>query len=99
MQLDFKTLTETIKILSELESEILMNKLLEIINNNEIQKPDKHNRKQDIKTSYFNIDLTEDEIDKIIDLLQENQMNFVGDGDNHEQLFYHYSDLIDSWIV
>lgn len=99
MQLDFKTLSETIKILSELESEILMNKLLEIINNNEIQKPDKHNRKQDIKTSYFNIDLTEDEIDEIIDLLQENQMNFVGDEDNHEQLFYHYSDLIDNWIV
>ncbi len=99
MQLDFKTLRETIKILSELESEILMNKLLEIIDNNEIQKPDKHNRKQDIKTSYFNIDLTEDEIDEIIDLLEENQMKFVGDGDNHEQLFYHYSDLIDNWIV
>ena len=76
-----------------------MNKLLEILRNNEIQKPEKHNRKQDIVTSYFNLDLKEDEIDEIIDLLQENQMNFADDGDNHEELFYHYSDLIDSWIA
>lgn len=99
MELNYTKLKETITILSELGSEILMNKLLEILSNNEIQKPEKHNRKRDIETSYFNIDLTEDEIDEIIDLLQENQMKFVGDGDNHEQLFYHYSDLIDSWIV
>ena len=64
MELDYSTLKGTIKILSELESEILVNKLLEILHNNEIQKPEKHNRKQDIETSYFKIDLTEDEMQK-----------------------------------
>ena len=99
MELDYKTIKETIKILTDLESEILMNKLLNILRKNEIQKPQNHNRKQDIETSYFSINLTQDEIEEIIDLLQDNQMKFVGDGDNHEELFYHYSDLIDSWIV
>ncbi len=99
MELDYTTIKETIKILTDLESEILMNKLLNILRNNEIQKLQNHNRKQDIETSYFSINLTEDEIDEIIDLLQDNQMKFVGDGNNHEELFYHYSDLIDSWIV
>lgn len=99
MELDYTTIKETIKNLANLESEILMNKLLNILLNNEIQKPQNHNRKQDVETSYFSINLTEDEIDEIIDLLQDNQMKFVRDGDNHEKLFYHYSDLIDSWIV
>ena len=99
MELDYKTIKETIKILTDLESEILMNKLLNILRKNEIQKPQNHNRKQDIETSYFSINLTQDEIEEIIDLLQDNQMKFVGDGDNHEELFYHYSELIDSWIV
>jgi hypothetical protein len=99
MELDYSTLKETIEILSKLKSEILMNRLLEILGNNEIQKPEKHNRKQDIETSYFYIDLTEDEKDEIIDLLQDNQMNYIGDGNKPEKLFYHYSDLLDNWNV
>lgn len=99
MQLDYKTLKETIKILSEFEKESLVNKLLEIISNNEIPKSAKHNRKDDIEVSYFNIDLCDDEVDEIIDFLQENQIKYVGDGKDDEQIFYHYSDLIDSWIV
>lgn len=96
--MDYRTLKDTIKVISELENEILLNKLLEILRHNEIQKPEKHNRKEEIETSHFDINLTEDEINEIIDILQETQMKFVDDGDNHEQLFYHYSDLIDSWI-
>lgn len=69
MELDYITLTKTIKILSEFEKESLANKLREIITQNEMPKSAKHNRKDDIVVSYFEIDLSDGEVDEIIDFL------------------------------
>ncbi len=99
MEINYIILTKTIKILSEFDKESLVNKLLEVITQNEMRKSAKHNRKDDIVVSYFEIDLSDGEVDEIIDFLQENQMKYVGEGENNEQLFYHYSELIDYWIV
>lgn len=96
MTIDYPTLTNTIKVLSELEKNILVDKLLDNLSHNEIQKSEKHNKKEDSTTSYFAIDLEENEIDEIIDCLQELQMR---EGDVNEEKFYYYSDLIDNWVI
>ena len=67
MIIDYKTLKATIDELVEHNQTHLVNELLEILANNEIQKPEKHNRKEDINTSRFNVDLNDDQITEIID--------------------------------
>jgi hypothetical protein len=42
--------------------------------------------------------LKEDEIDEIIGIYCKYPV-WIADDDNHEELFYHYSDLIDSWTL
>ncbi len=97
--INYSSLKATINELSNSDRQDLVDRLLDILHNNEVVKPEKHNRKDDIYTSNFNVDLTEDELDDVIEFLQDSQMKYVGDGEENEAKFYYYSDLLDSWIV
>jgi hypothetical protein len=99
MTIDYVSLTNTIKALSELGKLKLIDKLLDILKHNEIPKSQKHNKKKDITTSHFTVDLNDNEIDEIIEVLQEIQLEFVGeDGDGNDQEYYYYLELIDRWV-
>ncbi len=97
--INYSSLKATIDELSNSERQDLVDRLLDMLHNNEVKKPEKHNRKDDIYTSNFNVNLTEDELDDVIEFLQNSQMKYVGDGEENEAKFYYYSDLLDSWIV
>lgn len=99
MTIDYLNLTHTIKALSESGKVKLIDKLLDILKHNEIPKSGKHNKKKDITTSHFAIDLSDNEVDEIIEVLQEIQLRFVGeDGDGNEQEYFYYLELIDRWV-
>lgn len=98
LTLHYLTIRNTITVLSELNQEVLVDKLLDIIANNELPKPVMHNKKSDITTSYFTVDLNEEETEQIIEILQDEQVKFIGEGEDYEQKYYHFSDLLDDWI-
>lgn len=99
MTIDYLSLTNTIKALSESEKVKLIDKLLDILQHNEIPKSEKQKKKKDITTSHFTIDLSDAEVDEIIEVLQEIQLKFVGeDGDGNDQEYYYYLELIDRWV-
>ena len=99
MTINYLTLTNTIKALSESGNSILVDKLLDILQHNEIPKSGKRTKKKDITNSHFAVDLNDSEVDEIIEVLQEIQLKFVGeDGDGNDQQYYYYLELIDSWI-
>jgi uncharacterized protein (DUF1015 family) len=97
MTIDYLSLTNTIKALSELGKLKLIDKLLDVLKNNEI--PEAKELKKNIITSQFFITLNDNEIDEIIAVLQEIQLQYVGeDGDGNEQEYYYYLELIDQWV-
>lgn len=99
MTIDYLNLTNTIKALSETGKLKLIDKLLDIIKQNEIPKSEKHKKNKDITKSHFTVPLDDKEIDEIIEALQEIQLNFVGeDGDGNDQEYYYYLELIDQWL-
>ena len=99
MKIDYATLTNTIKALSESGKVKLIDKLLDILKDNEIPKSKKHKKTNDSATSHFTVDLNDKEIDEIIEVLQEIQLEFVGeDGDENDQKYYYYLELIDRWL-
>ena len=99
MTIDYLSLTNTIKALSESGKVKLIDKLLDILQHNEIPKSAKNKKKNDITTSHFTVDLSDNEVDEIIEVLQEIQLEFVGeDGDGNDQEYYYYLELIDRWV-
>lgn len=97
--INYISLKTTITELTNSSRHDLVDRLLEILHNNEIEKAEKHNRKNDISTSNFFVDLTEEELDEVVEFLQDSQMKYVGDGKENETKFYYYSDLLDNWII
>lgn len=99
MTIDYLSLTNTIKALSESGKVKLIDKLLDILQNNEILKSPKQKKKKEITTSHFVVDLNDNEVDEIIEVLQEIQLEFVGeDGNGNDQEYYYYLELIDRWV-
>lgn len=98
MTINYPALTNTIKALSESGNSILVDKLLDILQHNAIPKSKKSNQKKDITTSHFVIDLDDKEVGEIIEILQEIQLKFVGEGEGNDHEYYYYLELIDSWI-
>ncbi|REH00073.1 hypothetical protein [Flavobacterium aquicola] len=98
MTINYVTLTNTIKALSEVGKVKLIDKLLDNLQHNEIPKSERHNKKKDLTTSYFAIDLNDNEVNEIIRILEEIQLKFLDDGDGNDQKYYYYLELIDNWI-
>ena len=99
MTIDYVTLTNTIKALSEVGKVKLIDKLLDNLAHNEIPKSEKQQKKKNNATNKYVVDLNDAEIDEIIEVLQEIQLQFVGeDGDGNDQQYYYYLELIDRWV-
>ena len=66
--INYISILEAINELTKIGNKELVIKLQNILNYNEIPKPEMHNLKNDKSTSHYKIDLTEDELDEIKDL-------------------------------
>lgn len=95
--LDYNSLTSTISELQKIGETTLADKLLDIISHNELPKPDKHNRKDDRTTSYFEITINEDEREKIVDLFLDLEVGHLTDDGDTTPAASHYSDMVARW--
>ena len=95
--IDYLTIKSTINELAKTENVTLVDKLLDILNNNKIAKPEKHNKKEDIETNHYKIDLSKNQLNDIIDLLMDLEVESLTIDGESTPLTSHFSSLIDKW--
>ncbi len=94
---DYITLTTTISELNKIGQTTLADRLLDILANNELVKPDKHNAKQDKTTSFYSVALTEDELETIIDLFHDLEVKYLGKDYETSGASSSYASIADHW--
>ena len=97
LNIDYLTIKSTINELAKTENVTLVDKLLDILNNNKIAKSEKHNKKEDIKTNHYKIDLSKNQLNDIIDLLMDLEVESLTIDGESTPLTSHFSSLIDKW--
>lgn len=95
--LEYISLTTTISELNKIGETSLSNKLLNILTHNELPKLDKHNRKDDKTTSYFEIKISEEEKEKILDLFYYLEVGHLTDDGDTTPTASNYSDMAARW--
>jgi len=95
--LDNITLVTTCNELIKVGHLELVEKIQSILRNNELSKPDKHNKKNDKITSYYKVELNEEEIEIIQDLFLQLEVDNVSEEGENTPLASFYSDLVNIW--
>ena len=96
--IDYLTIKSTINELVKTKNDALVNKLLDILNNNKIPKQEKHNRKEDIETNHYKIDLSKKQLNDIIDLLIDLEVESLTIDGESTPLTSHFASLVDKWL-
>lgn len=95
--IDYTSISETIKALSTIGQKKIVNKLENILENYELQKPELHNNKKDNTTSYYEVNLTEEELEVITDLfldLEVGSLTEEGEAGNSTE---RYLTILNNW--
>jgi hypothetical protein len=95
--LNYISISEAIKELSRIGQKEIVAKLENILKNNEVKKPELHNKKDDKTVSHFNIDLTKDELGIIKDTFFELEIESLTEDGEAGPLTQKYVTLLDSW--
>ncbi len=75
----------------------LADKIQSILQANELSKSDKHNKKDDKATSYYKVELNEEEIEIIQALFLQLEVDNVSDEGDTTPLASLYADFLDAW--
>jgi hypothetical protein len=95
--IDYNSISEAITELSKIGKKEIVTKLENILENNEVEKPKLHNRKKDKTTSYYRVNLAEEELEVITDLfldLEVGSLTEEGEAGNSTQ---RYVTLLNNW--
>jgi hypothetical protein len=95
--LSYMVISNTINELIKVHNEELVDKLLEIIANNERPKTEKHNKKEDITTSYFHIHLKDSDLDEIRNLFLDLEVSSLTENGESSDRTSYYVDLLNNW--
>ena len=95
--IDYLTIKSTINELVKTENNALVDKLIDTLNNNKIPKPEKHNKKEDIETNHYKIDLSKKQLNDIIDLLIDLEVESLTIDGESTPSTSHFSSLVDKW--
>jgi hypothetical protein len=96
--LDYISLVSTILQVKKEEKYHLAEILDYILTNNEIEKSVLHNRKDDLVTSYFKIEISENELEEIIEVISNSIANSFDQDSNPTSSTYMFEELIDKWL-
>lgn len=95
--LDHTTLNITLKeMVSRQEFELTEN-LKRILVNNKVDKPDLHSKPYDTSSTYYKVDLTSDDIERIIDIFFDLEAAHVGEDGETTPTASFYASLVDKW--
>ena len=95
--LDFISILSTLLQAEQAGKTDVVEKLDFILTNNEIEKPEKHNRKDDLTTSYFRIEVSKNELNDILDIISNSISNSFDENNEPTSSTYMFEDLIDKW--
>ena len=95
--LSYSTITNTINELVKAEKTDVSNKLLDILNNHELVKPEKHNKKEDLTTSFFKIELENNILEEIIDFLFDLEAESLSENGEATERTNYYVYLLNDW--
>jgi uncharacterized protein YpuA (DUF1002 family) len=95
--LDYSSLHITLKEVAAIKDIKLTSEIERILKENKIEKPELHSKPYDETTDYFKIDLTSDQIEKIIDHFFNLETQFVGENGETTQTCAFYASLVDIW--
>ncbi|TBN00916.1 hypothetical protein EYD45_13920 [Hyunsoonleella flava] len=93
--LDYSTLNITRQKLADFGKVELLKKIERILNGIPIEKPKLHNKKNELETNQYRIDLDSESIEKIIDFFSDLEVSALDE--NYEPKSSRYSDLVDKW--
>jgi hypothetical protein len=95
--LDHTTLNVTLKELVSRQEFELAAGIKRILQNNQLVKPLLHADPYNVSTAYYNVDLSADEIDRIIDIFFELEAGYVGEDGETTPTASFYASLVDKW--
>ncbi len=95
--LDHTTLNVTLKELVSRQEFELSAKLKQILETNKIAKPDLHSKSFDTSTNYYKVDLSSDDIEKIIDIFFDLEASHFGENGETTPTASFYASLVDKW--
>lgn len=95
--LDFISILSTILQAEQQHKNELVEKLDYILTNNEIKKPEKHNRKDDLTTSYYKIEISKKELEEIIEVISYSISESFDKNHEPTQSTYVLENLLDLW--
>jgi uncharacterized protein YpuA (DUF1002 family) len=94
---DKTTLNVTLKeVYSKHEFE-LVKEIQRILENNQILKPELHTKPYDETTNYYKVDITSDQVEKIIDIFFELEASYIGENGETTPTAAFYAGLADKW--
>lgn len=95
--LDHTTLNVTLKELTLRREFELVEAIKLILVNNQIVKPSLHGDPYNVSTTYYKVDLSSDDVDKIIDIFFELEAAHVGKHGESTPTTSFYTSLVDRW--
>ena len=95
--LDFVSILSTVRQVEHEKKHHLVEKLDYILTNNEIVKPKKHNRKEDLTTSYFKIEISKNDLEEILEVISNSISNSFDNKSNPTSSTCMFENLHDEW--
>lgn len=96
--LDYISLVSTILQVEQEKKYHLAEKLDYILTNNAVKNPELHNRKDDLITSYFIIEISKNDLEEIIEVISNSIANSFDQDSNPTSSTYMFEELIDKWL-
>jgi|688.fasta_scaffold181368_1 hypothetical protein len=96
-KIDYFSISEAITELSKIGQNEIVTKLENILENNEVKKPELHNKKDDKTTSYYRVNLTEEELEVITDLFLDLEVGSLTEEGEAENSTERYVTLLNNW--
>jgi hypothetical protein len=93
--LDHTTLNITLKELVSRQEFELAGNLKRILENNKIDKADLHSKPYDTSSTYYKVDFSSDDIEKIIDIFFDLEASHVSEGGETTPTASFYASLVD----
>ena len=95
--LDHTTLNITLKELASRQEIKLTKEINRILKNNQIEKPELHSKPFDFSNTYYKVDLTSDDVEKIINIFFDLEASHVGQDGKTTPIVSFYASLVDKW--
>jgi len=95
--INYISISEAITELSKIGQKEIVMKLENILENNEVEKSEMHNKKDDKTTSHYRVNLTEEDLNVIADLFLDLEVGSLAEDGEATWKTERYATLLNNW--